>query len=191
MAYIDPLSTILLCRVDGLDPTYQNTMYFPDLNSQLDYFENKQIQLWADEQLTKQNYIRVKPTAQNRVKVGLPIGRVTRANYIIIKNDGENSENNSPVVYEKNYIFAFITQYNYISENVTEITFEIDVIQTYLFDYTETECFVEREHTATDNIGEYVASEPVDPGPMKAVEIEESSVFDKYMIVVATAYTGS
>lgn len=191
MAYIQPYTDIYLCRVQGLDTTYKNTMYFPDSTQQLNYFLNRRVSIPQDQTLNKQNFIRAKKTGLNRVKIELPLSIVTKANYMIIRNDGKNAINGAYVDYEKQYLFAFIKDFYYVSEDVTEIDFEIDVIQTYLFDYEESVCMVEREHTYTDFIGEHIATEPIDTGAMKPVDMEEIALFNDYMIVVATAYTGS
>ena len=51
------------------------------------------------------------------------------------------------------WFYAFITNVEYINNETSEITIEIDVMQTWHFDYTVNQCFVEREMAATDDIG--------------------------------------
>lgn len=193
MPYINPLSSVALCRVNGLDPTYKNTLYFPTLSDQFIFFMRSRIPLKNTEayQLEKENFIKIRKVGQNRVRINQPLSVVSNANYLMIKNEGITEDSAQLVEYDKNYMYAFITDYVYISEDVTEIEFELDVIQTYLFDYEECVCMVEREHTYTDFIGEHIATEPIDTGPMKPVDMEEIALFNNYMIVVATAYTGS
>lgn len=193
MPYIIPFSTVELCRVDGLDPTYKNTMYFANETYQLSYFRDRCINIPGaviPGTISKQNMIPVKRVSINRVRVELPLNVVSKANYMIIRNSGVDS-NNHGVLYDKEYFYAFITDYQYKSETVTEIEYEIDVIQSYLFDYEELSCMVEREHTRTDFAGDYIAAEPVDIGAIKSVGVEKEEIFDDYMIVIATAYTGS
>ena len=61
-------------------------------------------------------------------------------------------------------IFAFIIEKEYVSEDVTKLIYEIDVIQTYMFDFTIGNSFIERKvcniNEITDfdeglNIGEH------------------------------------
>lgn len=192
MPYITPFTHVTLCRVDGLDAAYKNTMYFEDEHEQYNFFSSKAIRPDQNDNniyLLKQNIIEVRKVGFNRVRIELPIETVCKANYMRIYNQGYNE--NTPVEYENKSLYAFITDYRYISESVTEIEFELDVIQSYLFDYEELACLVEREHTDTDFYGEHIATEPIDLGALKAVKIEETKSFDNYMIVVATAYTGS
>ena len=49
------------------------------------------------------------------------------------------------------WFFAFITDYEFISESTTKITYQLDVFQTYLFDYKFQSTYVEREHTKRFN----------------------------------------
>ena len=42
-------------------------------------------------------------------------------------------------------IYAFIIEKQYVSEEVTRIIFEVDVIQTYMFDFNIEKSFVERK----------------------------------------------
>lgn len=191
--YIIPFSSVEFCRVDGLDPTYKNTMYFANDSAQLSYFRGRRINIPGaviPRTLSKQNMIPVKRVSINRVRVELPLNVVSKANYMIIRNGGIDSNDNG-VLYDKEFFYAFITDYQYKSETVTEIEYEIDVIQSYLFDYEELSCMVEREHTRTDYAGEHIAAEPVDIGAIKSVGVDQEEIFDDYMIVIATAYTGS
>lgn len=63
-------------------------------------------------------------------------------NYLIF-NNGEKD------------IYAFITRKEYVNEEVTRLNFEIDVIQTYLFDFTIDKSFVERKVCSIDEITDY------------------------------------
>lgn len=197
MPYVVPFSTIELCNVPGLDNTYQHTINFANETVQLDFFRSHRIDLpespgaIVSDTLTRQNYIRVKRVGLSRVRIELPISIVAKANYMVIYNHGENSESGAGVNYEKEYFFAFINDYDYISETVTEIDFEIDVIQSYLFDYDELPCMVLREHVNSDYAGEHITGEPVDIGPVITRSFEQDDLFEDYMIVVATAYPGS
>lgn len=62
--------------------------------------------------------------------------------------------------YGNKWFYAFITEVRYINENVTEFQLELDVMQTWMFDYTLRQGFVEREHTNDDTIGANLNTEP-------------------------------
>lgn len=199
MPYVIPFSAIELCNVPGLDNTYQHTIDFDNESDQLYYFREHRIDLRdeagkiEDDTLINQNYIRTKRVGLNKVRVELPIRAVSQANYMILYNLGKNSVTGVDVLYELGFdrFFAFINDYNYISENVTEIEFELDVIQSYLFRYDELPCMVLRTHVKSDYAGEHIAGEPVDIGPVITRSFEQDDLFEDYLIIVATAYPGS
>lgn len=62
--------------------------------------------------------------------------------------------------YGSKWFYAFIVGVNYVNENVTEFELEIDVLQTWMFDYDLVAGFVEREHVNSDLIGEHLNAEP-------------------------------
>lgn len=77
----------------------------------------------------------------------------------------------------KNYFF-FIAEKNAISREVTELTIQIDVIQTWFFDWQLNPCFIERCHVLNDQIGvhtfpesfelgEYVSHDKIEPECLK------------------------
>lgn len=58
--------------------------------------------------------------------------------------------------------FAFVTSVDYVNVNTVEITYEIDWVQTYLFDFSLEACTVLREHVNSDKIGEWKTDEHMD-----------------------------
>lgn len=70
-------------------------------------------------------------------------------NYMAFQNYG----------YSSKWFFAFVDKVEYISDSVCEIKFRIDYWSTYYSNLTFLKCFVEREITASDNIGEHTIDE--------------------------------
>ena len=62
--------------------------------------------------------------------------------------------------YGYKWFYAFIIAVNYINENCTEFVLQLDVMQTWMFEYTLRQGFVEREHTNDDTIGANLNAEP-------------------------------
>ena len=60
--------------------------------------------------------------------------------------------------------YAFINRLEYINDAVTAIHITTDVWQTWRGIMTLKSCFVEREHTATDNIGDHTVPEGLEHG---------------------------
>lgn len=62
------------------------------------------------------------------------------------------------------WFYAFIENMAYVSDNMTDIKIKTDVWQTYQFDITWKECFVEREHVSNDTFGLHTLDEGLNPG---------------------------
>lgn len=80
----------------------------------------------------------------------------------------DNNETNARLM------FAFITEVKYISDAVTELTFKIDWWSSYYSNLSLLECFVEREITATDVIGENTLDEGLDVGRVESILTTEN-----------------
>ena len=81
------------------------------------------------------------------------------------------------IIFNNGYkeIYAFITRKEYVNDEATRINYEIDVIQTYMFDFTIQKSFVERKNCSIDEITDF------DEGLELGEHIIESNVkvFDK------------
>src|SRR5699024_5529024 len=64
--------------------------------------------------------------------------------------------------------------------------FELDVMQTWYFDYELLPSFVEREHSVTDNVGENIVPENLELGDYMIQSQEYSQKFNTYSIVIAS-----
>ena len=145
MAVLEPQSNITLVNVPW-DNNYQNVRNFNDIGAQNTYFSN----LFPRINFEEYTYLR-----KNRsIRVGAGVDEIREYNYLYYNNgDG------------KTY-YCFIEDYNYISENVTELIIKIDVYQTYMFEYTILKSFVEREHVtlSSDVAGNYTFPEELETG---------------------------
>lgn len=146
--YVAPTTNIKLLTGVPLDNRYINTIYFTTDSAQRAYFNTK-----VKHTLTQQSY--------QRVNKG--IARVARkaedcydCTYMMFQNEGFGNK----------WFYAFINSVEYINNETTEITFEIDVLQSWLFSFIPTRSFVERMHVdlADDLIGNHIEPEPVEPG---------------------------
>lgn len=146
MAYIAPNSTIKLLVDVPISPGYSDTLWFASSADQLSYFNSH-----VRTSFTEQSYQR---HGNNRCRLNISADLVDDCNYMMFQN----------TAFSTKWFFAFITSVEYINTNVAEITFEIDHIQTWFFDYTTPPCFVERMHSLTDNIGDNIVPENVNTG---------------------------
>jgi len=141
--YIQPNTIIKLCSDVPLDNTYEHTIYFEEPADQQAYFSSK-----AKRNFSAQTFQRVD---RQICRLQVPIGDVYDCNYMMFQNNS----------FSNKWFYAFITKVEYINNEVTEISYEIDEWQTWLFDYTLKECYIERQHTETDLIGDNIVPEPV------------------------------
>lgn len=153
MAYVMPNTNIKLLKGIPIDADYNNTLYFETEDDQKNFFD-----LYAEQVgnivITKNNYIR---STDNSVKVMGNKNDFIDFNYMLFENIRDNG-------YKRYY--AFIDKVEYINEKTTEIFFTVDVMQTWYFEHTIGFTYVEREHSETDEIGENIIPEGIDPGEM-------------------------
>lgn len=167
---ITPNSTIKLYHNVPLNNTYTDTFYFSSKTQQDIYFHNGvSVGDILKYTLTAQSYQRVNK-GKMRVQIpNLPTGIKSSAdalydcNYLAFKNTAFNDK----------WFYAFITSVEYISELVAEVSYEIDVMQTYMFNVTLKPCFIERQHSQTDVAGDNVLAEPIDGGTGVCVSIRK------------------
>ena len=144
--YIQPHSNIKLLHNVPLDDTYEHTIYFDSASSQYSYFAGL-----TKYNLTNYTYQRVQ---KGVARVGFKADLIYDCNYLMFQNSSFGSK----------WFYAFIKNVEYVNNECSDVTFEIDVIQTWFFDFSFGQCFVEREHTVTDNIGEHIEPESVATG---------------------------
>lgn len=73
------------------------------------------------------------------------------ANYLMFQN----------LNFSTKWFYAFITDIEYINNNMSYVYYQIDDIQTWMFDVQLTVCFVEREHTSSDKLFEHLIDEGI------------------------------
>lgn len=170
--YIEPNSNIKIYHNVPLDNTYNHTLYFDNLAKQNAYFHGNVSILKYN--LTAQSYQRV---VKGSMRIAVKSDNLYDCNYLAFQNASFGTK----------WFYAFITGVEYVNNETSEITFEIDVMQTYLFDVTLKECFVEREHSATDVAGDNIVAESVDIGDITCNAVSGSGHFSSYTAVICKA----
>lgn len=167
--YIAPDSKIYLLSGVPLNNTYENTLYFSSVSAQNAYFQGKVRRVFND-----QSYVR---HTAGYVRVEVSADVVYDCNYIMFQNTNFGTK----------WFYAFITSIEYINNACAQINYEIDVIQTWFFEAQLLPSYVVREHSATDGIGDNIASEPVDIGSVVCSDRETLGFGNQYHVVVALA----
>lgn len=82
------------------------------------------------------------------------IDTIMEYNYVMYRNEN----------YGTKWFYAYITDMQYINDNMTAITIKTDVWQTWCFNLNFKKSFVEREHVADDTIGVHTIDEGLSTG---------------------------
>lgn len=93
-----------------------------------------------------------------RIKLEGQLNDYLTANYLEFTNYGIGQAAN------QRSFFAFVKEVNYVNINAFEIVYEIDWVQSYLFDFVIGECFIDREHVSDDTFGKNTLPEGLDVG---------------------------
>lgn len=128
MPYIAPNTKLYILKGVPLDNTYEHTVYYANSTTQLNAFL-----AYKKYELEKLSYQR---TGAGLMRVQLTYEQMYDCNYMIFKNTS----------YGNKWWYAFITGVAYVNNSTCEISYEIDVMQTWCYDYTFMQSFVEREH---------------------------------------------
>lgn len=144
--YILPNTNVKILKNVPLDNSYTHTIFFNSLEKQFDFFE-----LRLKFNVGQNTYQRVN-TGKLRIEINSE--NLYDCNYLMFQNASFGNK----------WFYAFITSVEYVNNITSEISFEIDVMQTWHFDYALQQCFVVREHPRTDNIGDNLQPEPVNVG---------------------------
>lgn len=171
--YIAPDSDIYLLEAVPLDPTYEHTVMWSDAATQETWFTGHALHTF-----TGVSYQR---HTSNSIKLEVPIEQVINCNYMVFRN----------TAFENKMFYAFITNVEYLNNVTCEIFFELDVMQTYLFDAVLEECWVEREHAASDEYGEHTLPEPVDFGSVIVDSVQKPLNFQDYTIAISSTWGAS
>ena len=125
------------------DNSYRHTMTVTNAAAQQTYFSSVCTAALGG---TDYTYVRM----NNAIRVPFNAEKLYTYNYVMYQNAN----------YGTKWFYAFIVEVNYVNENMTELVLELDVMQTWYFDYTLKQCFVEREHVDDDTWGIHLNPEP-------------------------------
>lgn len=123
----EPRGAIYLIERAPIDITYSHTIDFKSPEEQLAFWGSL-----VKRELREYQYIR---RERRFIQIDTSYESLDGINYLYFRSR-ENSK----------YYFAFVTEREYISDNVTRIFFEIDVLQTFMFDYKFKPSYIAQAH---------------------------------------------
>ena len=149
MAVITPQSDVYLLKVP-LEIDNENQLTFANANAQYNYFHNlPKIGFDDFTYIRKDGVLRIPELVDN----------LYGYNYVMYRNDA----------YSNKWFYAYITSLEYVNDNVTDVSIATDVWQTWQFDLTYKQTFVEREHVNDDTFGLHTIPENLEYGPLSCV----------------------
>ena len=169
MTYIAPNTSLEFFPDLGLSLDLENTFYFASTAAKDAYFDSLQ-RLGAAQSCS---YVR---GSRGVVRVQIPIAQIYNAGYMRYRNAS----------FEAKWFYAFVTEVEYINNETTEVSFVPDYIMTWMGAYTLGQCFVEREHTATDAIGEHLIDEDISTGDYVINQVETITPYTPYLVISST-----
>lgn len=138
------ISKVYLLNVP-LEDDMKNTLYFASSSAQQSYFNSNIGKTYAD--VSYQSDTRT-------FRCPDQVDSIRRYNYIMWQN----------TAYSNKWFYGFIKKVVFVSPGYTDVEFEVDPLQTYMFDIAVMPSFVEREHTNNDTAGNNTLPESVELG---------------------------
>ena len=149
MAYVVPNSTVVLLKNISLTPNYENTVDYDNATEQYNDMYAHKLAQW--DRCTYVGKNKQQGTIRLESTQGLLMQQAT---YMMFKNTN----------YENKWFYAFVTDVTWVNNVTWEVSFVLDVMQTYYFDFTYEKCLIERQHVTDDSIGANLIEENLEIG---------------------------
>lgn len=154
------ISKVYLLNVP-LEDDMKNTLYFSSASAQQSYFNG----------VIGKTYTDVSYQSETRTfRCKDEIDAIRNYNYIMWQN----------TAFSNKWFYAFIKKMEFVSTGLTDVQFEVDPLQTFMFDITVKPSFIEREHTNNDTVGANTVPENVETGEYICNSHEKDATMDSY-----------
>lgn len=140
-----PNTSVWVCRGVKTDKTYNHVLLFGSASARFNYFTSKAVRSFDN-----YTYQRV----ERYLTVGVNSEVIEECNYLVFINR----------TFSDKVYYAFIDKIEYLSDKTSRIYFTLDVMQTWFPDCTLHPCYIDRQHAASDNIGDNIVSDNLDCG---------------------------
>lgn len=157
------MTTVKLLNVP-FESNYKDTVYFASKQEQESYMNSKVVKTFTDVTYQRKD---------NKIRVPAHIDTLYNCNYVAYTN----------TPYTNKTMYAFITDMEYKQDDCTWITIKTDVLQTWMFDYTVKQSFVEREHVIDDAIGKNTIPEQLEGGEFVCTGSAKADALNNLAIV--------
>lgn len=159
-------SQFRLLRDVPLTPDYNDTLTFPGVSDQANYFLSKTAYSFTDLMYVRDGIVHIENQA----------GQYRTCTYCMYQNPDNPGK----------WFYAFVMGVEYLADGTTLISFVEDIIQTWWFDFRLKACMVAREHVDNDSIGANIKEEPVALGDYVTLGLTQK-MFTNWVAIVASA----
>ena len=150
-----------------LENDYKHSLYFNGVDNQTSYFLSKKVKTFDNVSYQRKDF---------KIRIPEHIDKLYICNYVMYQNS----------YYSNKWFYAFIKNMEYINNEVTELTIETDVLQTWYFDYQIKPSFVEREHVKDDSVGKHTQPEQLETGSYIVNKVNRLSALNDCVIIMAS-----
>lgn len=156
-----------------LESDYRNTLWFPNREAQTAYFLGKTIKTYENFQYIKKN---------NTIVVDGEVDLLYNSNYIMYQNNN----------FTNKWFYAFIDRIEWASNSSVRLYVSTDVIQTWFFDITYYDSYVDRCHSDTDVAGDNIVPEDFSVGNPGGYQVAGSTDLapDGIALFATSTYAG-
>lgn len=153
---------------------YRDTRYFDNKSQQEAYFAGKTVLYTSNENSYTRHTLQY-------IAVDLNIEELWNADYIMYQN----------LTMGNKWFYAFVTNLEMKAPSTTWIYFEIDVMQTFMFDVKPIEAFIERQHFGVENRGKlFFAPENIGTGDayvtVATQTVDNSNLSNSAFLILST-----
>lgn len=167
MATFQPEGVIKLIKNVDIDLSYTHQYYFEDIQSQQNFFDGKVFKTLTNGTYQRKNI--------NTIQVPYQADEIADCKYLYWSN---------PQYSDKRY-YAFVTSIDYVNPGVSQINYQLDSYQTFLFDMQWKQSFIEREHTTRFHSNGLPVTNTLDEG------LDYGSNYDTVESIELTQFTGN
>ena len=158
MSAITPSTNVKLLKCP-LEIDNQNQLTFSNATAQYNYFNSLP-------KLEVENF-----TYQRKdgvIRWAAKIDDLWEYNYVMYQNEGFGNK----------WFYAYIEKMEFVNPNTTDIYIKTDVFQTWQFNLTYKQTFIEREHVNDDTIGLHTVPEGLECGEYEVVDMRNIPMYD-------------
>lgn len=142
-----------------LEDDLKHTLYFASATDQHNYMANNVIKTYVNVSYQRDT---------STFRCPAHIDSIRTCNYMMYQN----------TAYSNKWFYCFIEKMTYVNDNMTDVEFKVDPIQTFMFDFDTQPSFIEREHTNDDTIGSNTVPEQLEMGDYVETEQSATTAFD-------------